>query len=147
MSRIYLLQRVSALVVSLATLIAVPTYAAPAGAQLGPVQTGGDLISGGTISYQLNVTVTSPGELVAKATLRAKGFKATFPVLSNSLAVGFASLSSDAISIPTNFHGLAVLQVKAKFGRGSLRGKSILVTINVPPRHPRFRNRPGTTWI
>jgi hypothetical protein len=143
MTGTHLLKRVGALVVTLATLIALPTYAATVGAQLGLVQTGGDLISGGTITYQLNVTVTSPGELVAKATLRAKGFKATFPVLSNSLSVGFASLNSDAISIPTNFHGLAVLQVKAKFAKRSLPGKTILVTIDVPPTMPVV---PQSTW-
>jgi hypothetical protein len=71
------------------------------------------------------------------------GFKATFPLLSNSLSVGFASLNSDAVSIPTNFHGLAVLQVKAKFGKRSLPGKTILVTINVPPTTPAV---PQSTW-
>jgi hypothetical protein len=143
MSRIYVLRRVGAVVVALATLTTATVHATPVGAQLGPVQTGGNLISGGTISYQLNVTVTSPGDLVAKATLRGKHFKATFPVLSNSLSVGFATLSSDAVSIPTNFQGVAVLQVKAKFGRRSLPGKSILVTINVPPTTPAV---PQTTW-
>ena len=91
----------------------------------------------------LDVTVTSPGELVSKATLRAEGFKATFPVVSNSLSVGFASISSEAVSIPTNFHGTAALQVKAKFGRRTLRAKTILITINVPPTTPAL---PQTTW-
>ena len=139
----YLLKRVSALVVALATLIALPTYATPAGAQLGTVLTGGDLTSGGTLSYQLNLTVTSPGTVIGKATIKAKKWKATFPILSNSLSVGFDTVSSAAILIPTNFHGTATLRVTAKFNKRGIGGKSILITINVPSTTPAV---PQTTW-
>ncbi len=105
--------------------------------------TAGDLTSGGTLSYQLNLTVTSPGTLIGKATLKGKKFKATFPILSNSLAVGFDTVSSAAISIPTNFHGTATLRVTAKFNKHGIGGKSILITINVPSTAPVV---PQTTW-
>ena len=134
---------VNVVVVTLAALTNLPANAAPAGAQLGTVLTGGDLTSGGTLSYQLNLTVTSPGAVVAKATIKAKHWKASFPVLSNSLTVGFATVSSDAISIPTNFHGTAVLQVKAKFGKRSIGSRKILVSISVPSTTPAA---PQTTW-
>ena len=133
MSGTYLLKRAGALVVALVALIALPTYAAPAGAQLGTVLTGGNLTSGGTLSYQLNLTVSSPGSVVAKATVKAKGWKATFPILSNSLAVGLDTASSAAISIPTSFHGTAVLRVTAKFNKRNIGHKTIQITINVPP--------------
>jgi hypothetical protein len=143
MSGTHLLKRAGALVVALAALIALPTHAAPAGAQLGTVQTVGDLISGGTLSCSLNLTVTSPGEAIAKATVRARGWKASFPILSNSLPVGFATISSAAVSIPTNFHGTAVLRVAARFNKRSIGGKAILITINVPSTTPAV---PQTTW-
>lgn len=143
MSGIYLLKRVGTLVVALATLIALPTHAAPAGAQLGTVQTEGNLTSGGTLSYVLNLTVTSPGAVVAKATVKGKHWKATFPLLSNSLAVGFATISSGAVSIPTNFHGAAVVQVQPKFNKKGLGNKKILITINVPSTTPAVAQ---TTW-
>ena len=139
----YLLKRVSAVVVALAALIALPTYAAPAGAQLGTVLPAGDLTSGGTLSYVLNLTVTSPGSVVSKATVKAKGWKASFPILSNSLSVGFATVSSAAIPIPTNFHGTVTLQVNPKFNKKGLGNKKILITINVPPTTPAV---PQTTW-
>src|ERR1017187_9885610 len=97
MSDKHLLKRISALVVALTVLIALPTHAAPAGAQLGTVLTGGNLTSGGTLSYQLNLTVNSPGTVIGKATIKAKKWKATFPILSNSLSVGFDTVSSAAI--------------------------------------------------
>jgi hypothetical protein len=124
-------------------LIALPAYAAPAGAQLGTVLTGGNLTSGGTLSYQLNLTVTSPGLVIGKATIKAKHWKASFPILSNSLSVGFDTVSSAAISIPTNFQGTAVLRVTAKFNKRSIGGKSILITINVPSTTPAVAQ---STW-
>jgi hypothetical protein len=139
----YLLKRVSALVVVLATLIATQTHAAAVGAQLGTVLTGGDLISGGTLSYQLNLIVTSSGSVIGRATVRAKGWRGSFPILSNSLPVGFDTVSSAAISIPTNFHGTARLRVTARFNKRGIGGKSILITINVPPTTPAV---PQTTW-
>jgi len=143
MSGTYLLKRVGALVVALAALIALPTYAAPAGAQLGIVLTEGNLTSGGTLSYQLNLTVNSPGSVVAKATVKAKGWKASFPILSNSLAVGVDTVSSAAISIPANFQGTAVLKVTAKFNKRSLHSKAILITVTAPSTTPAAAQ---TTW-
>ena len=143
MSGTYLLKRVGALVVASAVLIALPTYAAPAGAQLGIVQAGGNLTSGGTLSYQLNLTVTSPGAVIAKATVKAKGWKASFPILSNSLSVGFDTVSSGAISIPSNFHTTAVLRVTAKFNKRSIGHKAILISIAAPSTAPAVAQ---TTW-
>jgi hypothetical protein len=143
MSGTYLLKRVGALVVALAALIALPTYAAPAGAQLVTVQTGGNLTSGGTLSYQLNLTVTSPGAVVAKATVKGKHWKASFPVLSNSLAVGFDTVSSAQIAIPSNFHTTAVLRVTAKFNKRNIGSKAILISIAAPSTTPAV---PQTTW-
>ena len=136
MSAIYSLQRIGACIAALTALISLSTQAAPAGAQLGTVLTAGSLTSGGTLSYQLNLTVTTPDAVVARATIKAKGFKATFPVLSNSVAAGFATVSSDAISIPANFQGTATLQVKAKFGKRSIGSRKILVTISAPSTTP-----------
>lgn len=143
MSAHQLIKRISALAVLLIVNLSINANASnPKPAQLGTVLTGGNLTSGGTLTYQLNLTVTSPGTVVAKATVKGKGvktkgvktqvWKATFPTLSNSLSVGFATLSSAAISIPTNFQGTAVLQVKVKFNKKSLGSKKILITINVP---------------
>jgi hypothetical protein len=143
MSGTHLLKRASALVVALVALIALPTHAAPAGAQLGPIWVGGDLTSGGTLTYQLNLTVTSPGSVVAKATVKGKHWKATFPVLSNSLSVGFATVSSQPVSIPTNFHGKARLRVKVKFNKKTIGAKPILIMIDLPATAPVL---PQTTW-
>src|ERR1017187_4554648 len=143
MSDKHLLKRISALVVALTVLIALPTHAAPAGAQLGTVLTGGNLTSGGTLSYQLNLTVNSPGSVIVKASVKAKGFKASFPILSNSLAAGFDTVSSSAITIPANFQGTAVLKVTAKFNKRSIGGKAILITIAAPSTTPAAAQ---TTW-
>ena len=143
MSGTNLLKRVSAVVVALVTLIAVPTHAAPAGAQLGTLLTGGDLTSGGTLSYQLNLIVTSPGTVLGRATVRAKGWNASFPVLSNSLFVGADTVSSAAIPIPANFHGAARLRVTARFNKRGIGTRSILITINVPSITPAVAQ---TTW-
>ena len=143
MSATYLLKRVGAVVVALTALIALPTYAAPAGAQLGTVLTGGNLTSGGTLSYQLNLTVNSPGSVVAKASVKAKGWKASFPILSNSLSVGLDTVSSSTISIPANFQGTAVVKVTAKFNKRSIGGKAILITIAAPSTTPAAAQ---TTW-
>ena len=143
MSAHQFIKRISALAVLLIVNFSINATASnPKPAQLGTVLTGGNLTSGGTLTYQLNLTVTSPGAVVAKATVKGKGvkvkgvktqnWKATFPTLSNSVSVGFATISSAAISIPTNFQGTAVLQVKVKFNKRSLGSKSILITINVP---------------
>lgn len=140
----HIVKRVGALVVALAALNVPPTHAAtPAGAQLGPVWTGGNLTSGGTLTYQLNLTVTSPGAAVAKATVRGKRWRASFPILSNSLSVGFATVSSAAISIPTNFQGTAVLRVTGRFNKRSIGGKAVLISIAAPSTTPAA---PQTTW-
>ena len=153
MSGTYLFKRVGSLVAALTAFTALSTHAAPAGAQLGTVLTAGDLTSGGTLSYQLNLTVTTPGSIVARATVKGKGVKtkgvktqvwnASFPILSNSLTTGFATVTSDAIPVPTNFVGTATLQVKVKFGKRSLGSKKILITINAPSATPTL---PQTTF-
>jgi len=126
------LTRVGALVVALSVLVALQTSAAPAGAQLGTVLTGGNLTSGGTLTYQVNLIVTSPGTVVTRATVRAKGWKASFPILTNTLASGVSTISSGPIAIPANFHGTVVLQVRGKFDKHSIGAKAVLITINVP---------------
>jgi hypothetical protein len=128
-----LLKRVGALVVALATLIALPTHAAPAGAQLGPIWVGGSLTSGGTLTYRLNLTVTSPGTLTAKATLSGKHLRISFPALSDTPLVGVGVVESAPITIPANFQGTAVLRVSAKFNNQNLHAKAILITVTAPP--------------
>jgi hypothetical protein len=138
MSKTNLLKRIGALVVALVVFAALPAAhgGTPAGAQIVSVQTGGSLTSGGTFTYQLNLIVTSPGTLVAQAAVKAKRWKASFPVLSNSLTTGFATISSDAISIPTNFTGSAALRVKARFNGKKIRTKAILIAISAPSSAP-----------
>ena len=144
MSRHALLTRTSALVIALVVSISLSAHAAKSlPAQLGTVQTGGSLVSGGTVTYQLNLTVTSPGVLTAAATLKGKKLKVNFPILTNSLSVGVATVTSDAITIPTNFQGTAVLRVKAKFNRRNIGNKSILITISAPSATP---TAPQTTF-
>jgi hypothetical protein len=153
MSGIYLFKRVGSLVAALTAFTALSTHAAPAGAQLGTIQTAGNLTSGGTLSYQLNLTVTTPGSIVATATIKGssvktKGvktqvWKASFPVLSNSFSTGFATVTSAAIPVPTNFVGTATLQVKVKFGKRSIGNKKILITISAPSTTPTL---PQTTF-
>ncbi len=105
---------------------------APVGAQLGPVWIGGDATSGGTISYQLNVTVTSPGTLIARATVSGKGWHATFPLLTNTPALGASVVDSGTIVVPTNFLGYAVLHINVSFNRRSAGAKTIKFSINPP---------------
>ncbi len=144
MSRHTLLTRAGALVVALVASISPPANAAKSlPAQLGTLQTGGSLTSGSTLTYQLNLTVTSPGVLTATASLKGKKLKVNFPILTNSLTVGVTTVTSHAISIPTNFHGTAVLKVKAKFNKKNLGGKTILITISAPSTTPAA---PQTTW-
>jgi len=148
MSRHCFLTRSSALVVALVASISLPANAAePAGAQLGPVWIGGSLTSGGTLSYQLNVTVTSPGVLISKASIKAKDWNVNFPILSNSLSVGVTTVDSALAgvitTIPTNFHGTAVLSVRVTYSRTSIGNVSLLLTITPPPATPPV---PQTTW-
>jgi len=134
-----LLKRVGALVVALAALIALPTYAAPAAAELGTVSAVGNLTSGSDISYQFNLDViTNTGPLVVEATITGKKFRATFPVLTNSsLVLGSNDVSGTSVLIPTNFAGDAVMKVTATFDRKNIGSKTLHVTItavtNAPP--------------
>ena len=134
-----LLKRVGALVVALAALIALPTYAAPAAAELGTVSAVGNLTSGSDISYQFNLDViTNTGPLVVEATITGKKFRATFPVLTNSsLVLGSNDVSGTSVLIPTNFAGGAVMKVTATFDRKNIGSKTLHVTItavtNAPP--------------
>ena len=114
-------------VVALAAMILVPSCgAAPAGAQLGPVWTGGSLTSGGTLSYQLSLTVTSPDVLISKASIKGKRWKANFPILTNSPVVGVTTVDqrpAGAITIPSNFTGTAVLRIRPRYGRRAIGNK------------------------
>jgi len=130
------LKRFGALVTALATLISLPAYAKPAGAQLGVVSASGSLTSGGTLSYQFNLNVmTTPGNLVVKASLTGKRLRKEFPVLTvSNPALGYtADMAGTAIRIPARFSGNAVLHVRAKY-KGKLIGKqTIAVSIAAPP--------------
>ena len=95
MSAIYFLKRVGALVVALAALIALPTYAAAPGAQLGLVSASGSLTSGSDLSYKFDLNVmTNTGPLVVKATVKGRKFNAKFPVLTISAPPSNSSASS-----------------------------------------------------
>ena len=136
------ISRASAVVVvALVVLTSIQTHAAPAGAQLGPIWTAGALTSGGSVSYQLNLTVTSPGVLIVSATLKGKHLSLKFPILTNSLVVGITTVTSGPVSIPTNFTGTAVLHISARYGKRGIGSKSVLITITPPAPAP-----PQTTW-
>lgn len=128
------------------TMISTTTQAGGStGAQLGPIWTAGNLTSGGTLSYQLNLTVTSPGTLVAKADVksRVKGnkWKATFPILTNTPIVGFSVVPTDVsppnvVSIPGDFEGPALMRIKTYFNGRRVATSKVLVTISAPPSAP-----------
>ncbi|HUI05499.1 MAG TPA: hypothetical protein VL486_00685 [Verrucomicrobiae bacterium] len=131
MSRHALFVGTSLLVGALVTSVLQPVCAAkPPPAQLGTLQIGGSPTSGGTLTYQLNLTVTSPGVLVTKGRLTGKKLRVLFPALTNSVVAGVMSVTSDSVAIPTNFLGTAVLRVKAKLGRRNIGQKSVLITIS-----------------
>ncbi|MGD1019583.1 MAG: hypothetical protein ABSA12_09715 [Verrucomicrobiia bacterium] len=134
MTGTHLLKRVGAVVVALATLIALPTHAAPAGAQLGTVEAVGSLTSGSELSYKFDLNVlTNAGSLVVKATIVGKKFKATFPVLTNStLLVGSNDVSGTSVQIPSTFTGAAVMHVTATFSKKKIGSQILDVAITAP---------------
>ncbi len=149
MLRGFIFNRASAMVVALVTLITASVRGATgsSGAQLGPVWIGGGLTSGGTLSYQLNLTVTSPGTLTAKASIKSKAWKATFPVLTNTPIVGVSLVDSATsgvqVPIPANFTGPTKLRIKVYFNGKRVGGVNLLLTVTAPPAVP---PPPQTTW-
>ena len=132
MSAIYFLKRVGALVVALAALIALPTYAAAPGAQLGLVSASGSLTSGSDLSYKFDLNVmTNTGPLVVKATVKGRKFNAKFPVLTISTpSLGVSDdVPGTTVHIPTNFTGVAVMQVTATLNRKRIGSVRFPVTI------------------
>lgn len=121
--------------------------AAPKPAQLGPVWLGGGLTSGSTLSYQLNLTVTSPGTLTAKASITGKNWKANFPVLTATPPVGVSLLDSATggatVTVPAGFTGPAKLRIKVYVNGRPVGAVNILLTITAPPAVPPV---PQTTW-
>jgi hypothetical protein len=114
-------------------LTVVPVHAgAPVGAQLGPVWIGGNPTSGGTVFYQLNATATSPGALTARATVSGKGWRAKFPVLINTPALGASVVDSATIAVPANFQGDAVLRISVLFNHRRVGTKAIKFSISPP---------------
>ena len=135
------MKRASAVVVALIVTISINTKAAtPKPAQLGTVQLGGSLTSGGTLSYQLNMTVTTPGTLTAKATLKGKKFKAIFPELRATPAEGVSVVDSAdsgaVVNIPSTFTGPAKLRIKVYFNGRRVGTAAILLTITAPAATP-----------
>ncbi|NQU09374.1 hypothetical protein HQ590_01170 [bacterium] len=137
--------KVGALSVALAALIAVPAHAAKTkAAQLGPVWTTGSSTSGSSdLGYALNLVVTSPGTVTAKAKIKGKGWKAEFPMLSAPVVAGVMVVNSDTISVPSAFTGQAKLKVKV-YHNGKKCGKAkIYITITAPVVVPPV---PQTVW-
>ena len=138
MSGTHLLNRASVLVVALVASIALPTHAAPAGAQLGLVSVAGSLTSGSDLSYKFDLDVmTNTGPLVVKATISGRKFRAKFPVLTISnppLGVS-EDVAGTSVHIPNSFTGVAVMHVTATFHRKKIGSQTFLVTITaaLPP--------------
>jgi hypothetical protein len=122
--------------VGIAVLSALPGSAAPAEAQMGIVSVGGSPTSGGEINYRFDLSTTASGTLVVKAKIRGANWKATFPELSISPALGLSVVEGPYISIPRRFQGPAVLRVKAFFNGTRIGRRAVLVIIGPPPPVP-----------
>ncbi len=141
MSAHHLIKQVSALVVALVITISGNAKASGSKpAQLGTVQLGGSLTSGGTLSYLLNMTVTDPGTLTSKATIKGKNYKATFPDATATLPVGVSQVDSATsgaiVTTPSTFTGQAKLRIKVYFNGKKVGQAAILLTISAPPATP-----------
>lgn len=125
----------SLVVLAAAMLVVSPAYAAKdPGATLGPVLTGGTLYSGGdNFYYQANITAFTPGAVSIEATVKGKGWKATFPVLAAALETGTGLVTSEGIAVPAGFEGSATLKIKATYNGGKLGKKSLTVIITEAP--------------
>jgi hypothetical protein len=126
---------ISILVSLLAVVISFTAFAGKSqNGTLGPVWIGGTAYSGGTnLYYQLNLTAFAQGAVSAQATIKAKGWSATFPDLADVVSVGDNTLTSLGIAVPANFTGTATLKLKAQLNGGKLGKKAITVLITAPP--------------
>jgi hypothetical protein len=121
---------VSVIVVALAALLATTVQAQ----QLGLVAISETPTSGGELRYHFDVDLASPGTLVAKATVKAKRWKTTFPEMITTEDAGVTEdIVGPAIQIPANFTGKAVLRVKVTFNGKRIGSRTIRFTVQAAP--------------
>ncbi|NQU09332.1 hypothetical protein HQ590_00955, partial [bacterium] len=123
------------------TLVAALTPAShawkPPPAYFGPVSLTGSQTSGSDLGYQFDVNVLTQDTLVVTAKIKAKGWKATFPVLTmTDLPLGVSTdVPGIAVAIPANFTGQAKVTLKARFGLKKI-GKAKLTVVIAAPSAP-----------
>ncbi len=102
-------------------------------AQMGIVSVTGSPYSGGTVGYSFPLSATTTGTLTVKASIKGRGFKANFPVLSSTPVAGLSAIQGTSVSVPSSFTGVAKLCVNTFFNRKRIGSQTLLVTITAPP--------------
>jgi len=128
-------KKIAFLVLALAMFFSVSVSAVPApSATIGTVTIGGTAYSGGSISYQFNLTAATSGVLVVKARITGPKWAASFPNLTaTNSAAGVVPVQSQSIQVPTNFAGTAKLKLTVTFNKKSIHVAPVTVTIAAQP--------------
>ena len=108
--------------------------------QLGIVNVGGTLTSGGSANYSFYFSTTATGLLAVKGSITSTGYltgtkkkwTATLPNFSTTLSAGTTKVTGTSVVIPTNFTGVANLTVTVTFAGKGVATKTVAFTVAAP---------------
>ena len=108
--------------------------------QLGIVNVGGTLTSGGSANYSFYFNTSATGLLAVKGTVTSTGnipgtnkkWTAILPNYSTTLSAGTTKVTGTSVVIPTNFTGVANLTVTVTFAGKGVATKTVAFTVAAP---------------